>query len=987
MSVMTSFTLRSLKKNRVRTVVSVIGIALSCALITAVFTSVTSLQAGLLERTLATEGSWQVASSQISERAYESFLQSDTVVDMAVSRELGSAKLTEQDSRSMGEFVPVRTYPETVKGTFTPDGAPLTIVPELEEGRLPESSGEIVLPDYCKGVALGEDAADAGVVSDGALEVGSTLTLNLGTRVVEDANDGRRRTLESFGNGYLSPENGYPSEEELVDASVRDYTVVGFYERQSNFGGSDFTASSSSIVALTSAGASSEGIIGVYFTVQGLSSSAEIQAFANGLTAEDHSFLMYHANLFRYQGIADGRPIEGTLWMIAIVLTIVIVVASVSLIYNSFAISVADRTRQFGLLSSIGASKKQLRRSVLFEAFFLGLAGVPVGVLAGIGGVAVVFALTQDAFAALLGTGGTVSLSVDPLVLAVVVLLSVATLLASAWIPARRAGKVSAVDAIRQAQDVKVSKRSMRRMRAAGGSAAKRGNGVPAGVSGLAGKLFGAPGFIAHRNLSRASSRGRTVVVSLAVSVALIVVAGSVALYLTPIADRAESKDAAGSGADVIVSGSAPEMAELNGFSNDLDEFRAKAEKLGGIEFLSSYRQGQAETVIPADMISEDGRVVGADLDEQRNSPWVPSSFGSDGNYIGDLTVFYLDGTSWADLVRSLGLDVAEYTDPENPRAIGLNRYQGIFGDDSYADVKPLAQTGSIDLYAIEYNLENDTGSWGSTGLQEDADGNLVVGYVNQYSDGMPETMEKPLEDVSRKTTVEVGALTDEVPASVNSGSASIHFPVILLPESVAGSTAGATSPSGDRSVFDFYWTNFSFKAEDHADAAEALEGLASDSELLDFRVFDVAESARQNRLIAQAVQLFISCFAVIMLLISVANVFNTLTNSIILRTREFAMLKSVGMGDKAFSRMLVYECASYAVRGLVIGLVVAVGATYLLYRASSISFTGLVFGLPWAYVGLAVAVVLVVLALSVVFALRRSHASNVVDALRADAV
>lgn len=73
--------------------------------------------------------------------------------------------------------------------------------------------------------------------------------------------------------------------------------------------------------------------------------------------------------------------------------------------------------------------------------------------------------------------------------------------------------------------------------------------------------------------------------------------------------------------------------------------------------------------------------------------------------------------------------------------------------------------------------------------------------------------------------------------------------------------------------------------------------------------------------------------------------------------------------------------------RGLMTGLVVAVGATYLLYRASSISFTGLVFGLPWAYVGLAVAVVLIVLALSVVFALRRSHASNVVDALRADAV
>lgn len=987
MSVMTSFTLRSLAKNRVRTVVSIIGIALSCALITAVFTSVTSLQAGLLERTLATEGSWQVASPQVSEDAYESFLGSDTVVDMAVSRELGSAKLTEQDSRSLGDFVVVRTYPDTVKGTFSPGGTPLTLVPELEEGRLPETGGEVVLPDYCKGAVLGEGAADAGAASDGALEVGSTLSLNLGTRVVEDANGGGQRTLISLGYGYLSPENGYPNEEELADASVRTYTVVGFYEHQQNFGGSEFTASTSSVVALTSADASAEGIIGVYFTVQGLSSTADIQSFVNDRISESDAIPMYHTSLMRYQGIADGRPIEGTLLMVAIVLTVVIVIASVSLIYNSFAISVADRTRQFGLLSSVGASKKQLRRSVLFEALVLGLVGVPVGVLAGIGGVAAVFALTQDAFTALLGTGGTVSLYADPLVIAAVALLSVATLLASAWVPAFRAGRVSAVDAIRQAQDVKVSKRAARKARAAGAKAAKRKGDAPVGVSGLAGRLFGVSGFIAHRNLSRASSRGRTVVVSLAVSVALIVVAGSVALYLSPIADRAESKDAAGSGADVIVSGSAPEMSELSGFSNVLDEFRMQAEKLEGVEFLSSYRQGQADAVIPADMVSEEGRMAVEDIDEQRNSSWVPSSLGGNGDYLGDVTVFYIDDASWSDLVRSLGFDEAEYTNPENPRAIGLNRYQGTLGDDTYADMKPFAQTGPIDLYAIDYNLQDDKGSWGSTGLQEDASGNLVVGYINQGGEGMPETIEKPLEEVSRKMTVEVGALVDEVPASINSGSASIYFPVIILPESVAGSSVGVASPGGDRGVFDYYWTNFSFKAQDHADAAEALEALAGDSQLLDFRVFDVAESARQSRLIAQAVQLFISCFAVIMLLISVANVFNTLTNSIILRTREFAMLKSAGMGDRAFARMLVYECASYAVRGLAIGLVAATGATYLFYYGSSMSFTGLSFTLPWASVGLAVAVVLLVLALSVAFALRRSHASSVVDALRADAV
>lgn len=984
MSVMTSFTLRSLKKNRVRTVVSIVGIALSCALLTAVFTSVTSLHAGLLMRTLETEGSWQVSSSQISERACESFLQSDTVVDMAVSRELGSAKLTEYDSESFGEFVTVRTHPTTVKGAFAPDGAPLTLIPELEEGRMPESADEVVLPDYCKGAVLGEGAADAGAVSDGEIGIGSVLSLNLGTRMVEDANGAGQRVLDSSRYGYLSPENGYPNEEVLVDTSPKTYTVVGFYERQAGFLGNNFTGSNSSIVALTSADASDEGIIGVHFTVQGLSSTAEIQAFANDLVSENDAAPLLHTNLFRYQGISDGRPIEGTLWMIAYVLAAVIVVASVSLIYNSFAISVADRTRQFGLLSSIGASKKQLRRSVLFEALFLGLIGIPVGVLAGIGGVAAVFSVTQDAFSAMLGSSGGVAVSVEPAVVGAGAALSVAVLLASAWIPAWRAGRVSAVDAIRQAQDVKVSKRAERRAQAMARKAEKHG---VAGGAGLAGRLFGTPGFIAHRNLARASARGRTVVASLAVSVALIVVAGSVALYLTPISDRAVSKGAAGSGADVTVFGSMPAGVGSEGFAAMLDGFRAQAEEIDGARFLSSYGQGRATAVVPADMISEGGRMVGDYLDERQGSSWVPSSFKSDGSYTGDMVVFYIDDASWIDLVRSLGLDEAAYTDPENPLAIGLNRYQGTLGDDSYADVRPLARAGSIDLYAVDRTLQDDAGLWGWRGLREAASGDLVAEYVNRGDADALKTIERPLEAVSEKMTVEVGALTGEVPASIGAGGASNHFPVIILPDSVAGSAVSPTSPNGEEGLFDFFRANLSFEADDHAGAADALEGIAHASGLVDFQVHDVTESARENLLIAQAVQLFIFCFSIIMLLIAVANVFNTLTNSIVLRTREFAMLKSAGMGDRAFARMLTYECASYAVRGLTIGLLVAVGATFLLYRAMSLSFTGLAFTLPWPYVGLAVAVVLVVLVSSVVFALRKSHASSVVEALRADAV
>ncbi|MFR3092732.1 MAG: ABC transporter permease, partial [Eggerthella lenta] len=114
-------------------------------------------------------------------------------------------------------------------------------------------------------------------------------------------------------------------------------------------------------------------------------------------------------------------------------------------------------------------------------------------------------------------------------------------MLVSAWVPSARAARVSAVDAIRQTQDVRLSKRAEK-------GASSQAPAAGRVKLGIAGRLFGIPGFVAHRNLSRSATRGRTVVASLAVSVTLVVVAGSTALYLAPLSDRASSSRGAGSG-------------------------------------------------------------------------------------------------------------------------------------------------------------------------------------------------------------------------------------------------------------------------------------------------------------------------------------------------------------------------------------------------------------------------------------------------------
>ena len=135
----------------------------------------------------------------------------------------------------------------------------------------------------------------------------------------------------------------------------------------------------------------------------------------------------------------------------------------------------------------------------------------------------------------MLGSGSAgLAVHVDAGALAAAAALSIATLLVSAWVPSARAARVSAVDAIRQTQDVRLSKRAER-------SAPSHAPDVGRVKLGIAGRLFGIPGFVAHRNLSRSATRGRTVVASLAVSVTLVVVAGSTALYLAPLSDRARN--------------------------------------------------------------------------------------------------------------------------------------------------------------------------------------------------------------------------------------------------------------------------------------------------------------------------------------------------------------------------------------------------------------------------------------------------------------
>ena len=219
-NVFTRFTLRSLKANRVRTVVSVIGIALSCALITAVLTSVVSLTDALIQRTAESEGWWYAEAAGITADDLDRLQDEPGVVDWTGIADLGTVSLDEENSDLFGKYLYAKTWP-----TEQDSEKPLVQDPELVAGHAPEAPGEIVLPHYLQNVEL----APCGLTTTdgGPIKLGSKVTLDLGTRTVTSLADGVSFTMTSLRGDYI--DDATQSESFSADLGQLSGTVVGFY--------------------------------------------------------------------------------------------------------------------------------------------------------------------------------------------------------------------------------------------------------------------------------------------------------------------------------------------------------------------------------------------------------------------------------------------------------------------------------------------------------------------------------------------------------------------------------------------------------------------------------------------------------------------------------------------------------------------------------------------------------------------------------------
>ena len=886
MNILHRYTVRTLQKNKVRTLVTIIGIILSVAMITAVTTSVSSLLHYLMNVTIQSDGSWHGMYYGMSAEQYEELKALTEVNETVALQSEGYARI---------DSPVIERKPYLFIGAMS-SGFSDTVPVKLTAGRMPQNSNELLLP---------ESYFHSGAPS---VKLDQQITLAVGSRCDEDGT-------------ALFQQNPYEEGETFLPGEARTYTVVGFYE-----GLKQDTYYSAGYTLLTVAKVEVGAMQNVFFKLHHME---ETYSFMESKRF-DTLYGKANEDLLMYNGHINEPSLALTLGGMAAIIGAIIFFSSVSLIYNAFSISVSERTKQFGLLSSVGATRKQLLRSVLFEGSALSLIGIPLGVGAGILGMWITFMCTSDMFSAVFGsgTGTAFSLHVSWLSVVLAAVLGFLTILVSAYIPARRAARVSAIEAIRQSKDVNIKAREIKTSR-------------------LTQRLFGFEGTLAAKNFKRSRKKYRATVFSLFISIVLFISASSFCSYVTAGA------------ADIV---SRPEydlIYRFNEAENDPEQLLAM---LSAAEHVTDA-QYYYETYVQMP--------VGTSALEPAYVDYVCRTWdiGKDSVKAIPLNVrmCFLNDEAYQEYAKQMLAEIpsgGEFLPP----AIVLNDFTYKHNGKYVATGILKENTSAFDLYMVRklegmafdyevWNEEKNMMEYRYTLLGADEENSRRSFYAEEATD---------------RRQVQIALVTKKGPFSVaNRGNDGI---TMIFPYSAVSVLNGYEHRNSYRTM--------GFRADHHKAAYNELTTILLRNGLSTGDLYDYAETVESRRAMVVVVNVFAYGFITLVSLIALANVFNTISTNVHLRRREFAMLKSIGMTKRGFNKMMNFECLLYGIKGLVYGLPVAFGMSYLMYLTVNESWNS-GFRVPWQSVCIAVGSVFAVVFAAMLYSMHKIKKDNPIDAMK----
>ena len=475
MNILNELTIKNLKLNKKRTIVTIVGIVLSVALICAVAGMVTSFQATLVNIAITDGGNRHLTIENVSKKDLKYFTNNSHVKSMYLSESFGYAKVD-----NINKYKPYAYVVGYTKSAF--DNTTLKLV----SGRLPENNKEIIVSVPFKNSAK--------------VKIGDTISLDIGKRVCTDG------TILNQSNPYFVEEGETDlCHEYITDTSKHEYKIVGITERL-NYNIEGYSAPGYTLI--TKIDKASDNI-----NVSLLFKDAKYyKEYINNI-ANDNDLNKYNITLndelLRWSGASLSDRTMNMLYAVAGVVIGIIILTSVFVIKNSFDIANQEKKKMYGMLSSIGATSKQIKKNVLHEGFILGLIGIPLGILSGIFADYILVIIINY-----IGNFNDVkfvfSISIWPVILSII--LGVVTIYLSVVRAAKKSSKIAPIEAIRNNNEIKINSKKIK-------------------SSKIVDKLFGVGGDIAYKNLKRNKKRNRTTIISIVISVAVFISLSSFLSY------------------------------------------------------------------------------------------------------------------------------------------------------------------------------------------------------------------------------------------------------------------------------------------------------------------------------------------------------------------------------------------------------------------------------------------------------------------------
>ena len=582
--------------------------------------------------------------------------------------------------------------------------------------------------------------------------------------------------------------------------------------------------------------------------------------------------IISNTDLLRYQGVLNDATLQ-VLYTIGTIVIVIIVISSVFVIRNSFSISVAEKNRQYGMLASVGATSKQIKKNVLFEGLSIGLIAIPLGILLGIVAIMILLQvvnyLLSDMFVA--GLNLEYSISIIPIIASIII--SLITIYLSCLIPAIRASKISPIESIRGNNDIKLKPRKIK---------------TPKFIK----KVFGIGGVIASKNLKRSKKKYRTTVISIVVSIFIFISLSSILTLGTKVTTLYYTDFKF----NMFVSGGDKTIYEEIAKLDNVDNYAYFYEKGLDINF-EKYS-------------SEFGKQVLGDIEN------------------GGILLAVYNNEYFKQYIKELGISEENY------------KKATILIDD-----------------VILYNADNTR----------------TVDRIYNIQSGDEIT----ITDSSKEKSLVITKTTTERPMGLENTYYDSGIIVVSQDflEEVFGEKLDETYILDDLLIY----------SEEDEILENTINDLIKQNEnYSELAVYNYNTAVEQQKRIILVVAIFLYGFITVISLIGVTNIFNTITTNMILRSKEFAMLKSIGMTKKEFNRMIRLESIMYGLKALIIGIPLGILGSYFIYKAFALD-TDFGYSLPIVPIIISIVFVFIIVGITMKYSLNKINKQNIIETIRKD--